>query len=291
MHNTNSLSYKIFAVFNIIILSIISVLSLLPILNVLAVSLSGSSAAISRFIGIVPVDFSLVAYKKVIEHAQFLITYKNTVIYVIVDTIVSLFLNTIMAYPLSKRFLPGRKVIMKFVVFTMFFGGGMIPNFLLIKSLGLMNTMWSFILPGAIGAYNVIIMRTFFMGIPESLEEAAYIDGMNPFQVLFSIILPLSKPIMATIGLFVAVGAWNNWFGPLIYLNDNTKYPVILFLRNIVMGAELSAKEGTSSLEIETVPVTLRSASIMLVTIPILCVYPFIQKYFVHGVMIGSVKE
>jgi putative aldouronate transport system permease protein len=180
-------------------------------------------------------------------------------------------------------------------MFTMFFGGGMIPNFLLVKSLGIYDTVLAITLPGAIGVWNVIMLMTFFQGIPEALEEAAYIDGLGQIGTLWRIVLPLSKPILATMILFFAVGQWNNWFGPLIYFSSNIKYPITLFLRNILLSAQQLANTSVSAQAMlanqETVPAEgLKAAAIILVSVPILILYPFAQKYFVKGVLIGSVK-
>jgi putative aldouronate transport system permease protein len=199
---------------------------------------------------------------------------------------------TILAgYALSKKHLRGGGIIMRLFVFTMFFNGGLIPNFLWVKSLGLINTVWAILLPLAINPFFMIIMRTFFLSIPESLEQAAEIDGLNPVQILARIVLPLSKPILATIGLFYGVFYWNDWFRPLIFLNDSRMQPVTLYLRNLVMGQQLAAQQGeVTGAGAELVSETLKSASILLVSVPILCVYPFLQKYFVKGILIGSVK-
>jgi len=195
------------------------------------------------------------------------------------------------AYPLSKKWLRGNSILMNLFLFTMFFNGGLIPNFLFIRSLGLMSTIWAIVLPLAINPFYMIIMRAFFQSLPESLEEAAEIDGLNPLRILTTIVLPLSKPILATVGLFYAVFFWNDWFRPLIFLNDSRMQPVTLYLRNMVMGQQLAAQQGqVSDAGSELVSETLKSASILLVSVPIICLYPFVQRYFVKGILIGSVK-
>ncbi len=288
-----SKGYRIFQVFNAIFLILICWVCLYPFLNTLATSLSGNSAVLRGEVGIFPKGWNLEAYKRIINDIDFYIGYKNTIIYTIVGTVFSLFMTITAAYPLSRRGLVGKKYIMFLFVFTMYFGGGMIPSFLLIKNLHLMNTIWAIVLPGSLSVYNMLIMRTFFFGIPESLTEAAKIDGIGDLGLLLRIILPLSKPIIATMTLFYAVGYWNDWFSALIYMSDSTKHPVTLYLRSIVMGLTKQAMSGniSSTDAAEVASKTVQGATVMLVTIPILCIYPFVQKYFVTGVMLGSVKE
>ena len=281
-----------FQIVNVLIMTLIVTATLYPFLNIVALSFSSETAVIKGLVTIIPKDFSLAAYEMTLNHKNFWVGYRNTVWYTILSVVIHLFLTICCAYPLSKTHLKGRKQINGLIIFTMFFGGGMIPTFLLVRALGMINTVWAIVLPGAINVWHMIIMRTFFMGIPDSLEEAAAIDGLNPVQILVRIILPLSKAILATVTLFVAVWQWNSWFAPLIYLNENSKYPIALFLRNIVMGAQIAAKEGQiqNAVDAMTPGETLKAATIVLVTIPILCVYPFAQKYFIKGVMVGSVK-
>lgn len=288
-----SMGYRIFQVFNIIILVLICAVCLYPFLNTLATSLSDNSAVLRGEVGIIPRGWDMEAYKRIIKDMDFYVGYKNTIIYTVVGTVTSLLMTTAAAYPLSRRGLIGKKYIMFLFVFTMYFGGGMIPSFLLIKNLHLMNTIWAIVLPGSLSVYNMLIMRTFFYGIPESLTEAAKIDGIGDFGLLLRIILPLSKPIIATMTLFYAVGYWNDWFSALIYMSDSTKHPVTLYLRSIVMGLTKQAMSGniSGSDVAEVASKTVQGATVMLVTIPILCIYPFVQKYFVTGVMLGSVKE
>lgn len=284
-----SIQSKIFNVFNILILLLIVVVTLYPFLNVLAQSFSADKYVLAGQISIIPKGFTLKTYQTVMHDADFWIGYKNTIIYTVVGTIISLIMTTMLAYPLSKKRLKGRSFFIAFTIFTMFFNGGIIPNYLLVKVLGMRNTMWAVIIPGAISTYNLIIMMSFFQSLPVELEEAASVDGMNTYQILLKIILPLSKPIMATMALFYAVAAWNNWFGPFLYFDDKALFPVTLFLRNIVVGVQQSA--GTSSSDdLSQIAATVKSATIILAVLPILCVYPFIQKYFVTGVLLGSVK-
>lgn len=288
-----SRGYRIFQVFNIIILTLICAVCLYPFLNTFATSLSNNSAVLRGEVGIIPKGWDLEAYKRIVKDVDFYVGYRNTVLYTVAGTLMSLIMTIAAAYPLSRRGLIGKKYIMFLFVFTMYFGGGMIPSFLLIKNLHLMNTIWAIVLPGSLSIYNMLIMRTFFYGIPESLMEAAKIDGIGDLGLLLRIILPLSKPIIATMTLFYAVGYWNDWFSALIYMSDSSKHPVTLYLRSIVMGLTKQAMSGniSGSDVAEVAGKTVQGAAVMLVTIPILCIYPFVQKYFVTGVMLGSVKE
>jgi putative aldouronate transport system permease protein len=283
--------WDIIDIIAIVILSIVGIFTLLPFLYIVAMSLSDRTAVLTGQVTFYPIGFNLEAYKRIIAHPNFWSGYKNTILYTSVGTTVGLFISTLCAYPLSKKRLLGRNMIMKLIVFTMFFSGGLIPRFLLVRSLGLLNTIWAIVLPGAFNAFYIIVMRTFFEGIPASLEDAASIDGLNDIGILWKIYLPLSKPIMATIGLFYAVFYWNDWFSALIYLSDSSKYPITMFLRNIVMGQQLAVRSGANIQNaVQVVTPTLRSATIVLVVLPILFVYPFAQKYFVKGMTIGSVK-
>ena len=276
---------------NYFILFCIGLIMLYPFLYVLSVSLSDSASVMSGSITFYPKNITLKAYREVMGQEQFWVGYKNTLYYTLTSSVLGLFMTVIAAYPLSKKYLPGRAVIMKLFTVTMFFSGGLIPNFLLIKSLGWVNSTLAIIVPGALGVYYMIIVRTFFEGIPESLNDAGAIDGLNDIGIMTRIYLPLSKPVLATVGLYFVVGSWNSWFSAMIYLNDQSKMPVMIFLRNSVHGAEVAANNPDLSQQQETVvsPV-MRSATIVSVILPIVCVYPFVQKYFVKGVMIGSVK-
>lgn len=283
--------YKIFKVVNTIIMIIVILVTLYPFWYLVSLSLSSEKYVYAGLVSIFPRGFTLKTYQVLLAEKEFWTSYKNTIIYTIVGTLISLFLSTLLAYPLSKKRLKGRGIILGFVVFTMFFSGGLIPTYLLVNALGMRNTIWGVVLPGAVSTFNVIVMKTFFEGIPTELEEAAQVDGMSTYGILLKIILPLSKPIMYVMALFYAVGVWNNWFGPFIYLDDSSKFPVALYLRNILAGAQQTAVSSTSDQsELAQISATLKSASVILTSIPIMMVYPFIQKYFVQGVMIGSLK-
>ena len=287
-----SKSRKIFEVFNVTLMIVLAALTLYPIINQLAVSLSSNTGILTGDITIFPKDFSLGTYKGLLGEAKFWINYKNTIIYTVVGTAISLFMTTICAYALSKKRLVGRTVLLRLIVFTMFFGGGLIPYYNLIKNLNMPDTIWALVLPGAIAPYNILLMKTYFEGLPDELEEAASIDGLSQFGYFWRMALPLSKPILATMTLFMSVSYWNDWFSALIYMNDGSKYPVTLYLRNIMMGATMASQTGQTidASTVQSIPEGVQAASMILVIIPILCVYPFVQKHFVKGVMIGSIK-
>lgn len=290
-----SKGYRVFQTVNMAVMIAIIFLTLYPFIYLLSVSLSSSTEVLKGDVFLYPRGLTLDAYGLIVKQPVFWTGYANTILYTVTGTVLGLFMTTICAYPLAQRGLPGRRGLIRFMVFTMYFTGGLIPNFILVRSLHMMDTIWAIILPGVISVYNMLVMRTFFEGIPESLQEAARIDGLDQIGVLTRIVLPLSKPIMAAMVLFIAVVHWNDWFNALIYLNTASHYPVTIFLRNMVMaGADTSqqiAQGGQGGTDAIIMPQTMQAATIMLITIPILCVYPFVQKYFVKGVMIGAVKE
>jgi putative aldouronate transport system permease protein len=263
-------------------------LTLAPYLNIVAKSFSSMKYIAMNNITLYPKGFNIETYKVIMEDKMFWISYRNTVFYTVVGTIFCLVMTTLLAYPLSVPRLKGRKILTGFIVFTLFFNGGMIPNYLLVRNLGMLNTVWAILIPGTISTFNTIIMRTFFMSIPRELEEAAMVDGMSPIGILLKIVLPLSKPILATMTLFYAVGAWNNWFSAFLYLTDSKLYPATIYLRNIIAGA--MAATGTDFESLGSVTANIKAVTIVLTSVPILCVYPFLQRYFVKGMMIGSVK-
>lgn len=286
-----SKQYNIFQFFNVIILLIIVAFTLYPFIYVVAQSFSAEKYIVAGQVNLFPKGFNINTYKVIMGEKYFWIGYKNTIIYTVSATIISLLMSTMFAYPLSKKRLIWKKPLLLFAVFTMFFDGGLIPNYLLIRNLGMRNTIWSIIVPGAISTYNMIIMRSFFEGIPDELEEAASVDGSSTFRTLFTIILPLSMPIIASMTLFYAVGNWNSWFGPFLYFDNKDQFPIALYLRNIIAGAQQSSvSSGSDTDALTQIGATIKSATIVLTVLPILCIYPFIQKYFVTGVMIGSVK-
>jgi putative aldouronate transport system permease protein len=290
-----STSRKVFEVFNVFILVLLSIIMLYPFLYVLTASLSSNASVLAGRVGIIPDDFNLEAYKAVFHYSLVWTSYRNTIFYTVLGTAINLLMTILGAYPLSRKDFYGRGLFTFFIAVTMFFGGGLIPTFLTVKGFGLYNTFWALLLPGAISTTSMIIMRTFFQNVPNALEEAAIIDGASDFQILVRVILPLSLPSITTIGMFYAVGHWNSWFSAMIYLRDREKYPLQLILRQIVLQNQvnelLSQEYGTTIEEANSlISETVKYAVIMVAVIPILCVYPFIQKHFVKGVMIGALK-
>ena len=277
---------------NYLILALFAIGTLYPFAYVLSVSLSDSASVVSGGITFYPKNINFDAYRTILVQEQFWVGYKNTIMQTFLGTALGLASTIMMAYPLSKKNLPGRKTFSKLVALSMFIPVGMIPSYLLVQSLGLINSIWAIVLPTSLVAYNVVITRNYFECIPDELDDAAAIDGLNDVGILIKIYLPLAKPIIATIALRLAIGKWNGWFTSMIYLTEQSKMPVMIFLRNIVNGAELAANNPnvTQGLEESIVSPVIRSATIVSVILPIICVYPFIQKYFVQGIMVGSVK-
>jgi len=286
-----SIQYKIFKVFNVSILLLIIFLTLYPFLNVVAQSFSSEAAISSGEVNLFPKGFNIDTYKTVVADSMFWINYKNTVVYTVVGTAISMVMTTMFAYALSKRRLVGRKALTVFAVFTMFFNGGLIPNYVLINSLGMGNTMWAIVIPGAISIYNMLIMKSFFENMPEELEEAAAIDGLSQYGILLKIVLPLSKAVMATMILFYAVAHWNSWFPAFLYLDQKEMFPVTIYLRNMIAGATGTAAAGATSADnLTQLAANIKSVTMVLTILPILTIYPFVQKHFVNGVMLGSIK-
>lgn len=286
-----STGYRIFQIFNFCIMAIIVFFTLYPFVYLVAQSFSSEAAIYAGKVGFLPVEFTTKTYKVILSKPDFFVYYGNTIFYSIVGTIISLLGTAILAYPLSKKRLVANKFFVPFVVFTMFFAGGMIPNYILIaQALHMRDTMWAIIIPGCISTYNVLLMKSFFASLPEELEEAAAVDGMSTYGIFTKIIIPLSKPILATMFLFYIVGIWNNWFGPFLYLDSKEKWPVSLYLRQIIMGATGTTEMGAASDEASQIAANVKSCCMVLTAAPIICIYPFVQKYFVKGMMMGSVK-
>lgn len=284
-----SKGYRVFQVVNTIIMIAIIFITLYPFIYLIAQSFSSDAAVSAGKVTFLPVDFTLATYKYLLKDNSFFMFYGNTILYSVVGTIISVAGTAILAYPLSKPQLRLNKFFTPFVVFTMYFTGGMIPNYILVTQwLGLQDSMFAVILPGAISTFNLLVMKSFFAGLPEELEEAASIDGMGVYGIFVKIILPLSKPIIATMALFYLVGMWNEWFGPFLYLDTREKWPIALWVRQLVEGAN-NTEIGTSA-EASSVQATLKSATMVLTSAPIICVYPFVQRYFVQGMTIGAVK-
>ena len=283
--------YKVFQGFNVVIMIIISAVTLYPFLYLVAQSFSSEKAIMKGLVNIIPVDFNLTTYISVIKKGDFQRYYLNTLIYTVVGTTLSVLFSSLLAYPLSKKDLRFGGFFSKFIIFTMYFGGGLIPNYVLMTRLGLKDTIWGFLLPGMIGTYYVILMRSFFESVPHELEEAGELDGLNKLGVFFRIVVPLSKPIIATMVLFYASGIWNNWFTAYLYLDTKEKWPVAYYIKTIITGASTSADPGEATAETMQIAANIKSCSMVLMALPIICVYPFVQKYYVQGMMLGGVKE
>jgi len=287
----DSVGYRAFTIVNITLLVLICLAMLYPFITVLAQSFSSPGAIKSGQVSFWPVEFNVDTYAAVMGNGMFWRNYGNTVLYTVVGTAIAMTLTTTYAYVLSKQHLRGRGVLIGVAVFTMFFNGGLVPNYVLISSLGMKNTMWAIVLPGAISVFNLLVMKSFFENLPHELEEAAQIDGLGWFGIFTRIVLPLSKAVIATTILFYSVAFWNDWFGAFLYLDKNELFPVTLFLRNIIAGASTAATEsaaaGGSAADLNP---NIQSVTMILTVIPILAVYPFVQRYFVSGVMLGSVK-
>lgn len=267
--------------------TLISVAMLYPFLYLVAQSFSSTQAIVAGQVGLIPKDFNISTYKYVITDGKFIPYYGNTIVYSIIGTVCALLFSALLAYPLSKAELYGGKAINKFIIFTMYFSGGMIPNYILMVSLGLRDTVASFILPGMISTYYVILMRSFFLTLPRELEEAGEIDGLDLWGVFWRIAIPLSKPIIATMTLFYVVQYWNDWFDAFLYLDTTTKWPVAYYLRQLISSASGTSADAGDAMQIAS---NIKSCAMVLTSAPIICIYPFIQKYFVQGMMLGGVK-
>lgn len=285
-------SEKIFDVFNVIILVLLCILMLYPVLYVFGRSAMSDMERAARPFAVIPGVWDFEGYKYILKSGSYITNaYMITILRTVIGTFLNTFFTAIFAYVISKKYYPLRLPLTAMVVFTMWFNGGLIPNFLLVRSLGLYNNFWVMIVPGLISVWNLLILRNFFAAIPDSLEESAKMDGANDMVILFRVILPLSAPAIATIALFYAVGHWNAWFDALIYINRRELWPIQVFLRELVRSVSAVSLLDAMT-EVEKVPPSqsVVYSTIVVATLPILCVYPFIQKYFVKGVMVGSLK-
>ncbi|MEK5059014.1 sugar ABC transporter permease [Paenibacillus sp. FSL H7-0326] len=277
-----------------ILLGLVSFIVLYPIYFVLIASISSPEEVMLGKVWLWPKSLSLVGYERIFENNELMKGYLNTILYTVIGTALNVVMTIAAAYPLSRQDFKGRNAFTVLIVFTMFFSGGMIPTYLLIKDLGLLDTFWVMILPTAVSVWNILIMRTFFQSsIPKELQEAAFLDGCSNLKLLVRIILPLSGPVLAVMVLFYAVGHWNSYFNALIYLSDRDKYPLQLFLREILIQDQMqnmvdlgSDTYSKSLMEVEAI----KYAAVMVTNLPMLILYPFLQKYFIKGVMIGAIK-
>ncbi|MCM3575588.1 carbohydrate ABC transporter permease [Mesobacillus subterraneus] len=285
---------RVFDLINVILVAIITVMVIYPLYFIVIASISDPNMIYAGKVWLWPKEITFEGYERIFRDNKIWIGYKNSIIYTFVGTIVNVSFTLMAAYALSRKDLYGRNIIMVFFLFTMFFSGGLIPTYLVVKNLGLLNTMWALILPKAVAVWNVIVARTYFQTtIPDELLEAAKIDGCTNAKFFWKIVLPLSKPIVAVMVLFYAVGHWNSYFDALIYLNNENLYPLQLILRNILIQNESAAqmvRDVSSYAAQQRVAELIKYGVIIVASVPLLIVYPFVQKYFVKGVMIGGVK-
>ena len=276
----------------IVFIVALSFTCIVPFLYMIALSFSSNEAIISQKVGLWPVDFTAETYKTILSDMDMLYTLGYSIVLTIFYTLVCMFLTICAAYPLTKKRLKGRNFILTALVFTMYFSGGLIPSYILVKNLGMMNSVWSLVLPGAMSVFNMIILKTFFSNLPESLEESAAIDGCSDLGILIKIVLPLSLPSIATLSLFYAVDRWNGFQDALFYITKKELYPMQMKLYQIISANQQldSQQGGEGSVGSYIVPESLKAASVMFTTIPILLIYPKLQKYFVDSVMTGAIK-
>ncbi|WP_416295858.1 carbohydrate ABC transporter permease [Paenibacillus illinoisensis] len=284
-----------FVIYAIVIM--LALACLLPLWNIVAISFSSSEAVSANAVGLVPVNFTTAAYSKIIDDAQFWRSFGISVLRVALALVLNMILIILMAYPLSKskREFKGRNIYMNIMIFAMLFSGGMIPSYLLIKNLDMLNTIWALVLPGAVPIFSVILVMNFFSAVPKALEEAAFIDGANPLQVLFKVYVPVSIPALATVALFSIVGTWNDFFSGLIYMSKVSNYPLMTYIQSLNVNIADLLQAGTNSSELSNLTEisnkNLNAAKIVVAVIPLLLIYPLLQKYFVTGIVVGSVKE
>ena len=283
---------RIFDVFNVLLMIAIVICTFYPMIHIVMASFSDGNLLLAhRGILLKPLDFTIGGYKMVFKDPMILRGYANTIFVVVAGTFMSVLVTAMGAYFLSRKNVMLQTPVMLYVMFTMFFSGGMIPFYFTVKDLGLYNSIWSLILPTAVNTFNLIIMRTGFASIPDSLEESAKLDGAGHLTILFKIVIPLAMPTIAVIILYYAVSYWNSWFNAMMFIQDRVKYPLQLVLRGVLMSNDTSAMTGgVTAVDKESVGESVKYGVIVVATIPILAVYPFLQKYFVKGVMIGAVK-
>ena len=276
------------------VVTIFAIAVIYPMLNLISVSISSYRAYLLRPWMFFPTELDFTAFATVFQSPQLMKSYGNTIFITVAGTILTLGITALTAYPISRPQLRGKALYMTIIIITMMISAGTIPNILLIRDLGMYNTLWALFIPSTVGAYNVILMINFFRGMPDSLLEAAKVDGATEGTILARIVLPLSLPIMATIGLFRAVGLWNSYFAGIVYIRDRDLWPVQLVLREVILAANTAmAEAGGNAAEMDTanIPtISIQYASLLVVMVPIMCVYPFLQKYFAKGIMLGAVK-
>jgi len=283
--------FQLFDAVNILVMIVLIAITLYPLYYMAIISVSGGTAVISGKVHILPVDLNFDAYRFIFSDPTILRSYANTLLYTSMGVVINLVMTALCAYPLSRKHFYGRHFFSLFIVITMFFNAGMIPLYMVVLKFGMINTIWAVLIPTAVNAFYMILMRTFFENIPEELLEAAKMDGLGEYRTLFQIVLPISKPVMATMFLFYAVYHWNSFFPAMIYLNEKKLYPLQIILRNIVVAGDLSDQANSATdINFTMLSQNIKYAVVFVAILPIISVYPFLQKYFVQGSMLGSVK-
>lgn len=289
--HTLTWSERIGQVINYSLLILLAASCVLPFVYVISVSLTPITEVLRQNgLVLIPKQITWFAYQQVMSGDTLLNAYKVSLFRAVIGTSINLVFTIITALPLSRKNLPGRNVFLLFIVFTLLFNGGIIPHYLVVKQFGLLNSVWALVIPTLINAFNLLIMKSFFEQLPEALDEAAKIDGAGELAILYRIVLPLSTPIIATIGLFYAVYHWNSFFDAVLFINDATKYPLQLYLRNILLAAVASTGDAAADAADMVNPISMQMAAVVVSTLPILLVYPFIQKHFTRGILLGAVK-
>jgi putative aldouronate transport system permease protein len=287
----DSRGYRVFRVVNVVVLVGIVAVTLYPFINIVAESFSSEEYIRTGQVNLWPHGFNVRTYQLVVSDPTFWRSYLNTVLYTVTATLISMVLTTTYAYVLSKHHLKGRGLLIGIAVFTMFFNGGLIPNYVLVSSLGMTNTIWAVVLPNAISVFNLLVMKAFFESLPKELEEAAAIDGLSTYGILLRIVLPLSKAVIATMVLFYAVANWNSWFSAFLYFDRADLFPVTVYLRDMISGATTGSTLGANDVDVVGISANIKSVTMVLTVLPVVAIYPFIQRYFVSGVMLGAVKQ
>lgn len=284
---------KIFNVFNVTVLGFVALMALYPFVYTISMSLSSAAEAMRSGLHLYPRDISLTSFEMVLANPDIVNGFANSVLRTVAGTVLTLFFTCLTAYPLARRELPHRGPLLFLILFTMIFSGGIVPNYLLIKNIGLIDSLWALILPHMLTAFNVIVMKNFFQSIPESLAESAKIDGASEINILARIYVPLSKPVLATIGLWTAVSHWNQWFDAMLYITSDENQVLQTFLQRIVIESSVEMiEQGLVDPNVtQFTPETIKAATVVVTVLPMLLVYPFVQKYFVKGIMLGGVKE
>lgn len=293
MLQSKTMGSRIARFFVWLVVILLSLSCLLPLLNMVAISFSGSDAVAANRVGLVPIDFNTLAYKKLLEDAQFWRSFLISVVRVVLGTAVNMFFTVTMAYPLSKskRRFPARDRYMKMVIFAMLFSSGIIPMYMVVSKLHLTNTIWALVLPGAVPVFNVILLINFFKTVPEALDEAARIDGASPLMIMWRIYMPVSLPALATVALFAIVGHWNDYFSGLLYMNKAALYPLQTYIQQLTVDITQVTDADQLRQLASMSNRTFNAAKIVVSTVPLLLIYPFLQKYFVSGIVVGAVKE